>query len=280
VPHCDPDDLALRALGEPAGTAADDAHLALCPRCRRDLDELRTVVTVGRSVTAQDRLVTPPDRVWDQIAGELASRQHTGGGTDTTDATDATEPAAATEPAESPRHLGAVPAPLREPPVVTTGPTKPRWRGTAALLTAAATVGVLVGLGISSLRGLPAESGSPGQPGPGEPTVQGQVALKPLGDIQAEGTAVLTEASGRRSIEVDLTGLPAAGAGFYYEVWLIDRGVARLVSLGPLEAERTTFPIPRGLDLAAFPVIDVSVEAFDGDPGHSSDSVVRGILPV
>ena len=274
MPHCDPDDLALRALGEPAGTAADDAHLASCPRCRRDLDELRTVVTVGRSVTAQDRLVTPPDRVWDQIAGQLGLRQHAG------DGTDGTEPADATEPAESPRHLIAVPAPVREPPVVTTARTKPRWRGTAALVTAAATAGVLVGVGISSLRGFPAETGSPGQPGRGEPTVQGQVSLQPLGDIRAEGTAVLTEASGRRSIEVNLTGLPPAGAGSYYEVWLIDRGVARLVSLGPLEAERTTFPIPSGLDLAAFPVLDVSVEAFDGDPGHSSDSVVRGILPV
>ena len=110
--------------------------------------------------------------------------------------------------------------------------------------------------------------------------MQAQVSLEPLGDITAEGSAVVTEASGRLSIEVTLTGLPAADAGSYYEVWLIDRGVARLVSLGPLPASRTTFPVPSGLDLATYPVLDVSVEAFDGDPGHSSNSVVRGVLPV
>jgi hypothetical protein len=263
VPHCDPDDLALRALGEPAGTPADDAHLAGCPRCQRDLDELRTVVTVGRSITTHDRLVTPPDRVWDHIAGELGLRQHAGEGT------------------EAPSHLTAVPAPAGEPAPVATGvPTKRRWYGTAALATAAATAGLLVGWGLGFQSGTPADPGSPGQPGPGEPTVQAQVSLQPLGDIRAQGSAALIEQSGRLSIEVNLTGLPPAAAGSYYEVWLIDRGVVRLVSLGPLDSRRMTFPVPSGLDLAAFPVLDVSVEALDGDPGHSSDSVVRGILPV
>jgi hypothetical protein len=110
--------------------------------------------------------------------------------------------------------------------------------------------------------------------------VQARVSLQPLGDSPAEGSAVLTQESGRRSIELSITGLPPAAAGSYYEVWLIDRGVTGLVSLGPLDAERATFPVPAGLDLGAYPVLDVSVEAFDGDPGHSSDSVVRGVLPV
>ena len=34
----------------------------------------------------------------------------------------------------------------------------------------------------------------------------------------------------------------------------------------------------QGLDPAAFPVVDVSVEHFDGDAGHSAVSVVRGQL--
>ena len=256
--HCDPEDLALRALGEPAGTAADDAHLAGCPLCRRDLDELRTIVTVGRSVTAQDRLVTPPDRVWDRIAGELGLREH------------------AAEAAEAPRHLIAVPPAAREPGP--SAPTKRGWRGTAALVTAAATAGLLVGLGLGFLpESAPTEDGAPGR---GEPTVQAQVALEPLGDVRAQGSAVLTEESGRRSLEVVITGLPAPPAGSYYEAWLIDRGVARLVSLGPLDTEGAKLPVPMGLDVAAYPVLDVSVETFDGDPGHSSDSVVRGTLPL
>jgi hypothetical protein len=36
--------------------------------------------------------------------------------------------------------------------------------------------------------------------------------------------------------------------------------------------------IPDGLDLAEFPVVDVSREPLDGDPAHSSDSISRGTL--
>ena len=142
----------------------------------------------------------------------------------------------------------------------------------------------MAGVGLGALRGsAPAQDatpGTPGQPGGSEPTVLAQVSLEPLGDRRAEGNAVLTEQSGRRSIEIRLTGLPEPATGSYYEVWLIDRGVAQLVSLGPLDQPDTTVPVPAGLDLASYPVLDVSVEAFDGNPGHSSDSVVRGVLPV
>ena len=34
------------------------------------------------------------------------------------------------------------------------------------------------------------------------------------------------------------------------------------------------------MDVAAFPVVDVSVEHFDGEAGHSATSVVRGELEV
>jgi len=32
------------------------------------------------------------------------------------------------------------------------------------------------------------------------------------------------------------------------------------------------------MDVAEFPLVDVSIEHFDGDAGHSADSVVRGLL--
>jgi hypothetical protein len=34
--------------------------------------------------------------------------------------------------------------------------------------------------------------------------------------------------------------------------------------------------VPEGLDLDAFPIVDVSVEQLDGDPLHSGVSVCRG----
>ena len=297
MPHCDPDDLALRALGESVGTPVDDNHLAGCPRCQLELEELRAVVRAGRSSTAHDRLVTPPDRVWDGILGGLGLRHSDQSAQPTQSAQPGqpTQPAGRPEPAEFPRHLTAVPAPVRGPAETAAAPAEARatqpsrpdkrwWRGTAALVTAAATAGLLAGLGVGAMRGwTPAQDatpGTPGRPGGTEPTVLAQVSLEPLGDRRAEGDAVLTEQSGRRSIEIHLTGLPEPAAGSYYEVWLIDRGVAQLVSLGPLDQASTTVPVPAGLDLAAYPVLDVSVEAFDGNPGHSSDSVVRGVLPV
>jgi hypothetical protein len=33
------------------------------------------------------------------------------------------------------------------------------------------------------------------------------------------------------------------------------------------------------MQMASFPLVDVSVEHFDGDPSHSAVSVVRGVLP-
>jgi hypothetical protein len=36
--------------------------------------------------------------------------------------------------------------------------------------------------------------------------------------------------------------------------------------------------LPADLDLGRFDVVDVSREPLDGNPGHSSDSVLRGTL--
>ena len=49
-----------------AERAEVEAHLASCPRCRAELDELRQVAAaVGTAV------VRPPEGLWSQIAGAL-----------------------------------------------------------------------------------------------------------------------------------------------------------------------------------------------------------------
>jgi Anti-sigma-K factor rskA len=65
----------------------------------------------------------------------------------------------------------------------------------------------------------------------------------------------------------------------FYEVWLMDSGAERLVSLGPV-SDRGLYPLPEGLDPDTLPVVDVSLEPLDGDPAHSGDSLVRGTLPI
>lgn len=54
-----------------------------------------------------------------------------------------------------------------------------------------------------------------------------------------------------------------------------------MISIGMLDAsEGGKFPLPAGIDLAAFPVVDISLERFDGDVTHSADSILRGTLTI
>lgn len=69
--HCDPDALALLALGETDGLSADLAHVETCARCQAERDQLAAIVRTGTSLTADDVPVSPPDAVWAAITREL-----------------------------------------------------------------------------------------------------------------------------------------------------------------------------------------------------------------
>jgi anti-sigma-K factor RskA len=120
---------------------------------------------------------------------------------------------------------------------------------------------VAVGLGVAATR-------------TSEPTVVASAELDQLGDA-GEGRAELLDEDGTYRLRVDTADLDA-GDGFL-EVWVIDEGVTRLVSLGPLRPDGT-YDLPGSIDPREFPVVDVSVEPVDGDPTHSGDSVLRGTL--
>ena len=108
--------------------------------------------------------------------------------------------------------------------------------------------------------------------------VVAQVPLEALPGWSASGDAFVEQTpDGARTLVVTVDG--DTGDGGFREVWLIDRDVTRLVSLGVLDGTEGRFVIPAGLDLAEFPVVDVSEEPFDGNPGHSGDSIIRGVLP-
>ena len=91
----------------------------------------------------------------------------------------------------------------------------------------------------------------------------------------ATGSAELVDVDGTTRLVVELDAQePDDG---FLEVWLLDPDVSRLHSLGPVRSDGT-YEIPSGLVVAEVPVVDVSVESFDGDPGHSGNSVLRGVL--
>ena len=104
------------------------------------------------------------------------------------------------------------------------------------------------------------------------------VALDPLAGSGATGEArVLERGDGSLVLEVDLSAADP-GSGFY-EVWLLDEEVESLVSLGVVRGGgEVALTLPDGLDVGEYPVVDVSVEPLDGDPGHSGVSVARGTL--
>ncbi len=106
-------------------------------------------------------------------------------------------------------------------------------------------------------------------------TVAASVDLDPLPAWDASGSAELGVTSdGQQVLTVSVTADdPSEG---YREVWLIDTEVAGMVSLGILDGSSGEFVIPDGVEVGDFPIVDVSLEPFDGDPTHSGDSIVRG----
>ena len=103
-----------------------------------------------------------------------------------------------------------------------------------------------------------------------------QVALVELDSLTNEGsaTAELVRDDGRLELRVDVEGQVRPEDGFL-ELWLINGEITELISLGPLQPDGR-YLLPPGVDPAAFPVVDVSIEPLDGDPTHSGQSVFRG----
>ncbi len=103
-------------------------------------------------------------------------------------------------------------------------------------------------------------------------------ALDPIGESGLVGTAQVAQVADHATLTVSVPGLPAADDG-YYEVWMATPDTTTMVAIGTINpGEEATFTLPQGMTVSAFPVVDVSLEHFDGDAGHSATSIVRGTL--
>lgn len=133
---------------------------------------------------------------------------------------------------------------------------------------AAAVAGVIVG-GIVT-------AGISNQPTPQE--LVASTSLDPVDDSGFVGTAAVEERPDGAFLTVSVPDLPSVDDG-YYEVWMASPDTTTMVAIGTLSpGVEASFPLPAGMDVSAFPVVDVSVEHFDGNTGHSAVSVVRGQL--
>ncbi|GAB2673947.1 anti-sigma factor [Thalassiella azotivora] len=283
MPHCDPEALALLALGEDVDV--DREHLRGCAQCSEELSSLRTVVGVGRRGPAPLAPVTPPPSVWAGIAaatGVSASpRADDGGGADA-GAPDGTAGTGSSQDTGSSGDTGGSgdaavvtlaprqrEAPREDAP--TTRTRSGRWPSWA--LAAAAAVGAVAGAG-----GLSLVTGSQeGDPVPDAPATVAAADLEALQTSAGPGAAEVVDDAGERYLVVRADALPTGADGFY-EVWLLAPDVSGMVQLGVLRGDSGRFPLPDDLDLDAFPVVDVSFEPLDGDPTHSGDSLLRGTL--
>jgi hypothetical protein len=171
------------------------------------------------------------------------------------------------------------PAPAGSAPVIPLARPAQKRPGRGGILAAAAGfVGLIAGLAIAGLPARLGEDDDVANPPAPTPTaaVVARATLAPLPERALGGSATVLQASNGRVLRLQLAGsVPGDG---YREVWLLSPDARRLVSLGVLSGTDVEIPLPAGLDLLAFPVVDVSQEHFDGNPGHSADSLSRGTL--
>jgi hypothetical protein len=255
VQHCTPETLALAALREPLADA-DAAHLDTCATCRTEVTSLRRSVDALAvpEFAASVAPVAPPPAVWGAIAA-----------------------ATGVTAVPRPEHVAAsvAPAPVAvvpDAPVAAPTPAEPgvvrelRPRRSRLLLAVAASLVAGIAIGVGTVA-LVTRDGA-------DAVVAAELA--PLDERSATGDATVLATPDGERLRVELEA-PDPGAG-YYEVWLLEAAAERMVQVGVVRSGTTTLALPEGIDLAEYPIVDVSLEQLDGDPTHSGDSIARGAL--
>jgi anti-sigma factor RsiW len=150
---------------------------------------------------------------------------------------------------------------------ITAAPRR-RQRSTWLLAGAAAVVGVLLGAVVTT--GLQNTASAP--------ELVARADLAPIAESGFSGTAAVEQSPDGAVLTVSVPDLPAVPDG-YYEVWMASPDASTMVAIGTLNpGQEGHFPLPVGMEVGTFPLVDISVEHFDGDAGHSAVSVVRGQL--
>jgi hypothetical protein len=269
--------LALRALGETAGTAHDAEHAGSCARCRAELARLTEVVRLARDTEPGETLQPPPPQLWARIAAATGVSATLNGL-----ALDSQGMNGSAAPAEPSADL-APPAPPASP--VTPEDSGGSWpgrrrgawpRGRLAGAMAGLAAGLILGIGgavgVAQLNQGPQAAAA---------RVVARIELSPLPQFPqwqgTTGTAVMRATASQQEIVITLRAPARSG---FYEVWLLARDGISMISLGDLSADHTgTFTVPPGVDLRDYSRIDISLQPFDGSTQHSKASVVRGSLP-
>jgi hypothetical protein len=261
VTHLDSELLAGQALQTDQINANQLQHLATCPQCRAEVDELSRIAELGRDGSDLARPIVGEQALWRAISDELgldtsAAASHT------LSDTGRSPNSGPTEPSQSPVHDQ-----VRRDEVPNNRPAPRRW-----MLLLAAAVGLIMGVGVTAAVNVAR---------PAEVEVVSSTPLTALPGETGGGQADLVRDQGATALRISVEG--SAPSSEYREVWLINNDGKRMYSLGVLPPTGSgTYPVPAmlGSSLDGFTIVDVSLEPYDGNAAHSLKSQVRGTLPL
>lgn len=221
-----------------------------------DAEEFGRVLDVGQRLDERDfERSAPPDDLWARISAAAGADDQPHTLSVVTPLT--ADPSRSVDDRDTPQRGAGARA----------GGGTSRWirplAVAAAVVLAAATVGVVAQLGGEERQELAAAS------------------LEVLQDGSGTADATLVEVDGTERLVIDLSDVPSAPEGRHYELWLIDLEVTDPVSLGEVPDGTTTVEVdvPEGLDPGEYPIVDINLQE-DGVAEHSGldTSVLRGVL--
>lgn len=267
--HTDLDTLSLLATGDQtAATAAELDHISHCLYCTDELDRFRDVGLILRELTGREILEHPRPQVWDRVRDQLGLDP----APPSTDVLhdlrsgDVVEPRRLTVISSAAADDGPESISPRSSPNET--PRSSRRHGLATLLVAAALALVLGVTGTLVVQRLLAPSY----------TTIATTTLDALPDWSGStGQATLeTDSEGQRWLVVSVDASRQVDG--LRQVWLINKDVSAMLQVGLLSGSQERFLLPSEVNVAAYPVVDVSDEPPTDDGAHSGNSIVRGVL--
>jgi anti-sigma-K factor RskA len=94
----------------------------------------------------------------------------------------------------------------------------------------------------------------------------------------AHGSVVVHAVGTTLDMSVSTEGLPPLNRDHFYEVWLLQPTTNKMLPVGILSPSGTGRYSVAAPVMAQFTAIDVSLQANNGDPAHSTTSVLRGLV--
>ena len=264
--HLNSELLAGHALGDTDQLDADQReHLATCPQCRADVEELSRLVMLGRDGADLARPMVGEQALWRAISDELGLDRSVGPAPVPSDP----DPSPKPEPEPVDR---ASPVALDQRRARTNEVRQERWAPRRWAVLVAAAVGVLVGVGVTAVVN---------QVRTDDVQIVSTTTLTALPGQSGRGQAELVNDNGATAVRINVEG--SAPSSEFREVWLINNDGKRMYALGVLPVSGSgSYPVPAQLgdSLDGFTIVDVSIEPYDGNAAHSLKSQVRGTLPV